>query len=168
MHDASVSNHPAPVGVLGFSVARWALALAASEARAVLAWPPVLARLPEAPPWLLGITFDDTRALPVVDLAGLLDEGADSTSGATHTLICAAGRLALPISAPRPLGAVTEDNRDWGSSTQQVPLAIACGRVSVAGCTLAHFDSAAVFALATRRSASWWRDWEGEIDGNHH
>lgn|GEM_PF-6648296 len=150
--------------ILGFSIARWALALDAAEVGAVLAWPPLLAHLPGAPPWLLGIILDESRALPLVDVTGLFDEGS-ATPGATHTLLCKAGGFALPVSAPCPFVATATGGSDSAAMPADIPPSITRGMVSAAGKTIARFDGAAVIALATRRCASWWSGWESEVDG---
>jgi len=161
-------SNPTAAEWLGFRVGHWMLALEAAGTGAVLAWPPPLARLPGAPPWLIGVMTDNAHPLPVVDLAALIEADADSTHGATHTLICATDPIAIPISAPRPLGAHGDDELARECDPVDVPAAITGGRVRISGARLERFDSAAVVALAIRRSASWWRAREGETDDNQH
>ena len=112
-----------PLQCLMFDVAGHRLSIPLIQLTSVVDWTDAITRLPESPPWMLGLIQHRGTSLRVVDSRQLLDIDAVADASPGHLLVLGDGSWAITCDQLQQVVNLAQDEVQWRQdSAQQLTL----------------------------------------------
>ena len=116
---ASTPELEFPLQSLMFEVAGHRLSIPLIQLAAVISWNEAITRLPQSPPWMLGLIRHRESSLRIVDSRQLLEISASSDAVPEHLLVLGKGDWAISCDHLQQVENLARDDIQWRQDSEQ-------------------------------------------------